>query len=864
MKFDSTQTMHVKIVGFKCHLDSSYDFDPDSMILLRGESGAGKSTVLQAIFWALYGSMRGVYNNTGQIKKCSVTLQINQLIIYRQKRPELLQVTIINPIDRTERMYVDTVAQQIIDQAFGSKELWKSCSYVCQKERCSLLSGSSAERLSLLNQLSFDQDTPKDYITKIDQQLKDINKKFIEVQATFTAEVGLYTQQLNTRPVTVTLTDEQINKLRVEITNLEQETNRLYQEVLTHERNIGSYNMVTTQLSQTEAQLVSLGVIEYDEDQYNRRVSEINDTIKRLREQITLIRHYNNIKSQSEKLQLDINTNKAQKDNIDSQINTLLESICISEEKLREMGYDSSVPINVTSQMIWQSTQQETQRQKHMSESQQLGCDYRQESINNIVKKLQKEVSMVQNMERNVQIYNRLKSLQSQLTNLGLVPTDVTSERITELEEQSKALALEISELKKGLELLQCPECSKPLRYVNNQLVPGERDPVDPSRIQQKEAEYNNILNQIRTIRAGIQFKGEIHSIEAQLNHINIEEVEKYMHQPKNISQHQGLISRYMRIQIIPPPTHSSSYLQSILSHNQLVSNKSQLETQKQQLLSRNTELINQLSKIQIPEIPSNDMTSLNTEITKYESELKSLRTIRQKNLQHMATQKQLVSSINALKKQQEKLEQSLNPTAKTTYENNQQQLQNNKTKHIEAQYSKDIMTRQKQLETKRQVVLDLNDDLISLQRLKQNAINVECKQLQDTVDNINQTLSDILPLFFTEPIDMTLQLYKMLKTKKQIKPGLNISIKYMGVEYDNINQLSGGEGDRISLALVLALNQVSNSPVVMLDECVSSLDGTLKEACIRAMKKLDGKTIICVDHEGVEGYYDKTIVVMH
>ena len=124
--------------------------------------------------------------------------------------------------------------------------------------------------------------------------------------------------------------------------------------------------------------------------------------------------------------------------------------------------------------------------------------------------------------------------------------------------------------------------------------------------------------------------------------------------------------------------------------------------------------------------------------------------------------------------------------------------------------------------------------------------------------------MEDVLPLFFDEPINMMLQLYKVLKTNKQLKPGLNISIKYKGVEYDNINQLSGGEGDRISLALILSLNQVSNSPIILLDECISSLDGSLKESCVMAMKKMEGKTIICVDHEGVEGFYDNVIHVFN
>ena len=54
--------MFIKIVGFKCHIDTCYEIDTNTMVLLKGVSGAGKSTVLQGIYWALYGSMRGIYN----------------------------------------------------------------------------------------------------------------------------------------------------------------------------------------------------------------------------------------------------------------------------------------------------------------------------------------------------------------------------------------------------------------------------------------------------------------------------------------------------------------------------------------------------------------------------------------------------------------------------------------------------------------------------------------------------------------------------------------------------------------------------------------------------------------------------------
>ena len=123
--------MHVKIVGFKCHIDATFDFNSNEMTLLKGYSGAGKSTILQSIYWCLYGNIRGIYNNTGITKKLSVTLYISDLTIHRKKNPELLQITISN----SNKTYEDKVAQAIIDQKFGNKDLWRACSYIQQKER---------------------------------------------------------------------------------------------------------------------------------------------------------------------------------------------------------------------------------------------------------------------------------------------------------------------------------------------------------------------------------------------------------------------------------------------------------------------------------------------------------------------------------------------------------------------------------------------------------------------------------------------------------------------------------------------------------------------------------------------------------
>ena len=188
--------MHIKIVGFKIHIDVEFIFQNGEMTLLKGGSGAGKSTILQAIFWALYGNMRSIYNNTGITKNLSVTLSLPGITIFRKKNPELLTVTLDDNSN-----YQDAIAQSVIDNKYGNRELWKSCSYIEQKSRCALLSGSGAERLELLNALSFTGENPKEYIKKISENLKLVTSEFEKSQSSFITELDIYTKQLENKPV---------------------------------------------------------------------------------------------------------------------------------------------------------------------------------------------------------------------------------------------------------------------------------------------------------------------------------------------------------------------------------------------------------------------------------------------------------------------------------------------------------------------------------------------------------------------------------------------------------------------------------------------------------------------------------------
>jgi len=209
--------MHIKIVGFKIHIDVEFIFQNGEMTLLKGGSGAGKSTILQAIFWALYGNMRSIYNNTGITKNLSVTLSLPGITVFRKKNPELLTVTLDD-----NSTYQDEIAQSIIDNKYGNRELWKSCSYIEQKSRCGLLSGSGAERLELLNALSFTGENPKEYISKINEKLKEVTNDFEKCQSSFLTELDIYTKQLEEKPVKHLLKEEEIQNLKREIEKIQE------------------------------------------------------------------------------------------------------------------------------------------------------------------------------------------------------------------------------------------------------------------------------------------------------------------------------------------------------------------------------------------------------------------------------------------------------------------------------------------------------------------------------------------------------------------------------------------------------------------------------------------------------------------
>ena len=144
---------------------------------------------------------------------------------------------------------------------------------------------------------------------------------------------------------------------------------------------------------------------------------------------------------------------------------------------------------------------------------------------------------------------------------------------------------------------------------------------------------------------------------------------------------------------------------------------------------------------------------------------------------------------------------------------------------------------------------------------LKEKILEAESIAVLNIINSINTHAQLYLDAFFPDdPIIVRLLPFK--ETKKSKKPQINVVVDYKGMECD-LNMLSGGELSRVILAFTLALGEMFNTPILMLDESTSSLDQELTSVVFNSIREhFTGKMVLVIAHQGTEGIYDKVIKI--
>ena len=134
--------MYIKVKNFRCYSEQTFEFEDKGLFLICGQSGKGKSTIMMAINFCLFGAGNKIIKH-GETS-CSVEMIFDDLKIIRSKRPNRV---IVND------KYEDDVAQNIINEKFGTT--FNITGYVEQNATNSFIMMGPTDKLLFLEKFAF-------------------------------------------------------------------------------------------------------------------------------------------------------------------------------------------------------------------------------------------------------------------------------------------------------------------------------------------------------------------------------------------------------------------------------------------------------------------------------------------------------------------------------------------------------------------------------------------------------------------------------------------------------------------------------------------------------------------------------------
>lgn len=160
--------MYLKLTNVRQHRELELTLPDDGVVMLSGKSGAGKTTIFDAIEDALFGNGSGLKSWNGGSPE--IILELNKpsyLRITRRRNPGYLEVK------DGSGTYLDKEAQACILSFLGmSPEEFESCCYIRQEGAGSLLTLPPAEQLRFINKLSCGEVDPEAVKLAISQYIK--------------------------------------------------------------------------------------------------------------------------------------------------------------------------------------------------------------------------------------------------------------------------------------------------------------------------------------------------------------------------------------------------------------------------------------------------------------------------------------------------------------------------------------------------------------------------------------------------------------------------------------------------------------------------------------------------------------------
>jgi exonuclease SbcC len=796
----------ISLERFGCYrTNTSFTFNAPGLALLHGDSGSGKSSILDGIAFALYGNIKRV--SWGE-DKSKVILEYDDYIITRITGKN--KVTLYDKIREEE--YKDTEAQDLINEKYGIN--FSITSYITQDSTETFFNLTPTNRMAFLEKLSLgDIDISgikKKCKTKISERKSKMNEKVGELKFVLEESSKITAPILVEYPLTGKYSEKRvkneairkkkniklISKCRKEVTSLV--SKQTAYSLISQQRDelIIQINNTSMQINTLRDELETLPDTE---------IVAIEDRIKFINLNKELVKLKISYLSDQQQYQAMCTIEEAQmQDEYDSLVK-ISDVIDISDElreksKYKEQTLKVDKNIIITRGNIDELDTMDTYIsiiEKHRKCEQDLLQLKIETNNRHVVYKCPKcETSLCmgyKNLEYSTQINDdNLKSCED-------IDKEIKYNRFEreEYEDSVRELKMfekKLSELLKDKEKLPVidmvinyeNEYNKHMEDIHNQLSRHSKIDNLTRRIKNKEFDGRN-----QALARRLELKGyDINKLEMDLGHKDLFEICN----KDDIDILQECLVGY---KIVEQKRHL------------LLKQKSQLESHITGLNKRFTDCI--LEDVNYKDLIDEKKNELNLLLI----------------LEKEFNEREIL--LMAYIAYTHKLE---------TYNNWQFRLKYSTTEEYNARAS-----------------------LATAEKFLRKFHETECAAVINTIDNINQHLDYYLEKFFIDPI--TVEICPFKETKGKIdKPDINIKAVYKGCEC-NIKQLSGGERARVELAICLAISAVCGSSLMLFDEIFKSLDATISEDIIDILKleaSEQNKLIIMICHQTNESSFDHIV----
>lgn len=740
----------------------------NQIYLLKGESGVGKSSIIEAIVWCFFGKCRNVSNINSKAKP-EVTIIMNEIKITRSKNPESLNVFF------SGKKYQKLEAQAIIDDNFLSYSNWELSTYLCQNGRNKLIYSSQTEKMDFLKEIIFGNELrmSETYLQKITTNIKSLEK------------------DLNKLSGALEFANKELEKVKEEkkefcekYSNLKNKKN-IQKKINTLEKFNEAKNLLRDRIEENSYQIKINELIKVNTEKLNKYELLIKNYPKDLN--ISFINEWSSsIVLSKEYKTLDNAQNVIPDETYPKDLNKLLE--------LRMLSVKS-----------WEIKEKYSSIEDIPKYLNQL-IDKYQKYIKNKDKK--EDFSKLQKAKKYQTALDGMRPKIIEYWEYIIQSLDLKFDDLDILKEEYLHKVKKI--VYDECDIFECPKCGENLVMENDKLKISKPNISETIKEYFKKIEdFVNkeklVLNKINDCKYAEDYE-EYEEIDKENTEKEIEELKEY----DSSIQEPSIISKII---------------------NQYKKNEKKAE-----ILQKLSDLkVERFSELEYPKDINEyfeRFTTINTEIKTCSQFLEDNK---HKDIEHKVEDDTILL---------EEVNQKISEINDLILINNEYKIVEDKEKEI------------KKLEEKRK---DLIIQSESNKKLEKIIKETESEVMNNNIDTINLQLNNILGTLF-EDIHIELNMIKNLKNG-EAKPYVNLKVVINGREYSDIGYLSGGECDRISLALTITFNLIMGSKIMLLDEVMSSLDAVNREKCLMVIKKyLKDKIILNVCHETIEGYYDQII----